>query len=121
MDRPKWRGGHLVEIKQLQTESYEIAAEHGFHEGVPDIWKMLGNLHSEVSEGWHEAREPDFDPKRTYYRKDGKPEGLPTELADIIIRVCDTAQTFGIDLEAAIKEKAAYNKKRPYRHGNKRV
>ena len=55
-----------------------------------------------------------------YYReKDGKPEGVPFELADIVIRCFDMADAFGIDLEAAILEKHEFNKTRPYLHGKK--
>ena len=46
-------------------------------------------------------------------------EGVPMELADAVIRCFDMAYVFGIDLEAAIKEKHAFNKTRPYLHGRK--
>ena len=108
-------------LRELQIACFENAQHRGFHEGAPDIWKFIGNLHGECSEAWEEARKPDFEPKRTYYRPDGKPEGLPSELADLIIRICDTAETFGIDLERAVEEKMTYNVTRPYRHGGKRA
>ena len=50
-----------------------------------------------------------------------KPEGFPTELADVVIRVGDLAGRLGIDLAAVIGEKMAYNITRPYRHGGKRA
>lgn len=46
-----------------------------------------------------------------------KPRGLDIELADIIIRVADFAGWKGIDLEAAIAKKHAYNVTRPHKHG----
>lgn len=50
-----------------------------------------------------------------------KPEGIPSELADIVIRVADLCGFYGIDLEAAIKEKMQYNASRPYKHGGKKL
>ena len=48
-----------------------------------------------------------------------KPEGVPSELADTVIRAFDFADNAGIDLAAVIAEKDAYNATRPYRHGRK--
>lgn len=50
---------------------------------------------------------------------DAKPLGFGIELADILIRVFDTAEAYGIDLQQALEIKAAYNRGRPYRHGGK--
>jgi NTP pyrophosphatase (non-canonical NTP hydrolase) len=47
----------------------------------------------------------------------GKPEGLPSELADIIIRVGDLAHRLGIDLDSVVELKHAYNVTRPFKHG----
>lgn len=60
----------------------------------------------------------------TYYSKRtvngaGKPEGVPSELADIVIRALDCADLFGIDIEAIIDEKLDFNQSRGYRHGGK--
>jgi NTP pyrophosphatase (non-canonical NTP hydrolase) len=46
-----------------------------------------------------------------------KPEGVPSELADIVIRALDFADEFDIDLAAIIDEKLAYNATRPFKHG----
>ena len=46
-----------------------------------------------------------------------KPEGVPSELADVVIRSFDFAHEAGIDLAAIIEEKLAYNKTREHRHG----
>jgi hypothetical protein len=48
-----------------------------------------------------------------------KPIGLPSELADIIIRVLDLAAILGIDMDAAVIEKMEYNANREHRHGGK--
>lgn len=48
-----------------------------------------------------------------------KPEGLPSELADVIIRALDTAARLGIDIDAEVAPKLAYNRTRGHRHGGK--
>ena len=47
------------------------------------------------------------------------PEGIAVEMADCIIRILDWCGKEGIDIEAILEEKHAYNKTRPYRHGGK--
>lgn len=49
----------------------------------------------------------------------GKPEGVASEIADILIRTLDFADAHGIDLEAAVATKVAYNQTRPHMHGRK--
>ena len=49
----------------------------------------------------------------------GKPEGIAAELADVLIRIFDTAGSMGIPLGEATIRKHLYNFDRPYRHGNK--
>jgi hypothetical protein len=48
-----------------------------------------------------------------------KPYGIPTELADIIIRVLDIAGWYDIDMEEAMLIKSKYNQSREHRHGGK--
>jgi NTP pyrophosphatase (non-canonical NTP hydrolase) len=50
-----------------------------------------------------------------------KPIGVPSELADIIIRVLDVCGKEKIDIEQAVRLKVNYNKTRPYLHGRKRA
>ena len=52
-------------------------------------------------------------------RSTPKPEGVPSELADIVIRALDFADLHDIDLGAAIEGKLAYNVTRGHRHGGK--
>ena len=50
----------------------------------------------------------------------GKPQGIASELADVIIRVLDWADEYQIPVIQAILEKHAYNQTRPWKHGNKK-
>jgi len=56
-----------------------------------------------------------------YFDEKGKPLGIPIELADAVIRICDVVGGRGIDLVRAINIKETYNKQRPHRHGGKVV
>lgn len=48
-----------------------------------------------------------------------KPEGVPSELADVVVRCFDLAAEAGIDLAGIIDEKLRYNATRPFKHGKK--
>lgn len=52
---------------------------------------------------------------------DAKPEGIPIELADLLIRVADMCGHYKIDLERALRLKMSFNETRPQRHGGKVV
>lgn len=106
-----------LNIFNFIKEVGETNTAHGFHEVNTKPAEYIALIHSELSEcleefiSGHEATE-------IYYREeDGKPEGAAMELADAVIRCFDMAYVFGIDLEAAIKEKHEFNKTRPYLHG----
>lgn len=48
-----------------------------------------------------------------------KEEGVPSEVADIIIRALHIASLAGIDIEDAVRRKLAGNRQRGRRHGGK--
>ena len=50
-----------------------------------------------------------------------KPEGVPSELADVVIRAFDFADEEGFSLGTAIEEKLAYNATRGRMHGGKKI
>lgn len=72
---------------------------------------------SEAAEALEDVRNGHFAPSAD--PKSGKPEGLPSELADIVIRTLDLADMLGIDLTKALEEKHSYNLGRAHRHGGK--
>lgn len=81
-------------------------------------------IHAEVSEVLEEFRKYGCDPAEIYFdenddNKAKKPEGVPIEIADIIIRCLDLCDLYGIDIEEAITLKQEYNEHRPYKHGKK--
>ncbi len=56
-----------------------------------------------------------------YYGQDSKPEGVAVEMIDCIIRILDWVGHENIDVDTLLNIKHEYNKKRPYRHGEKKI
>lgn len=106
----------LVERASKQAEAAGFHDERIFHPTV--FASKLALIHSEVSEALEESR--NGSPLTENWQNfPEKPEGIPAELADIVIRVFDLAGWAGIDLETAIIEKLDYNQTRSHKHGKK--
>ena len=114
----------LDEVKTIGDWVHEIhknAVQHGWYDskGAKNFGELLMLVVTEVAEVMEEHRNGRLM-KETYVNKNGKMCGIPSELADIVIRVMDICGYYNIDLEQAIAEKHEYNKSRPYKHGGKK-
>ena len=117
--------------KSLHQMTEEVTATNkalGWYDKPVSFGEGMALLHSEVSEaleawrrwGTEDTTEGAHFPDGTLY--DGtrpKPEGVGSEFADVFIRLLDYCARFGIDLQAEYERKLAYNRTRPYRHGEK--
>jgi len=93
-------------IPEWQKILHANSVAHGWWETSRPIPEILCLIHSEVSEALEAYR-------------NGDGANFREELADIAIRLFDAAEAYGVDLDAEIRKKHAYNLTRPYRHGGK--
>lgn len=113
-----------MDLNELRDYVHKISKEKGWHEKEMPFSEFIANTGGELSEAWEEFRKHRLF-NETYFAEDKqgvlKPEGIPTELGDTLIRILDFCGAHNIDIEAAVMVKSSYNAKRPYRHGNKKA
>ena len=115
-----------MDIKYVMVETNRIATNRGFRDNASlTIAEEIALMHSELSEALECYREKQ-DLQKIHYNENErnsagylKPEGIAVEFADALMRICETAEHYGIPLERAIHEKMNYNRTRPYKHGKK--
>lgn len=117
---------HIDALNELSKAAYDNAKAKGFHDKdgdlVADYARWTVNLHGEVSELWEAARKGElgFVCDKHHLLMIQLGEHLTCEeeeLADIIIRVLDTAGARGVNIGRAVLLKMAYNETRPHMHG----
>ena len=110
--------GEVNYLDKLAKRAFDHADSRGFHDPTGTLPEWLALVHSEVSEALEAYRDGE---DAMHFREDGKPEGVPSELADVVIRVAHIAQRMGFSLHDAVEKKMAYNATRPFKHGGKRI
>jgi NTP pyrophosphatase (non-canonical NTP hydrolase) len=111
-------------IAEMQAEVRAVNEEKGWWDEPVTFERAIANLHGEVSEAWEAWRKWGTDDATVPMFPDDKlvkPEGVGSEFADILIRLLDDCERFGVDLVAEYERKLAYNRTRAHRHGNKRA
>jgi NTP pyrophosphatase (non-canonical NTP hydrolase) len=79
-----------MRIFKLAQEAYQIALDHGWHDKKRSYDEILALILTEAGEAIDEDRKG--NPAGMHYiGKNGKPEGVGIELADLVIRIMDAA------------------------------
>lgn len=110
------------ELNSFILHIYLNSNEKGWYDGETRTFGDLISLcHAELSESIEAFRENGDPCAVTHIPKYNgmKPEGVPSELADCIIRIFDMCAHYEIDIVGMLEEKHNFNTMRPYRHGNK--
>jgi NTP pyrophosphatase (non-canonical NTP hydrolase) len=106
VDKPRWQvTSRTPEAPTANLEAHGQEMRLRFPDGHKQFIDLNRALDREAlrDEGWYT-----------------KPIGIPSELADIIIRVLDICGAYGVDIDAAVESKMEFNETREVRHGGKR-
>jgi NTP pyrophosphatase (non-canonical NTP hydrolase) len=113
-------------LGDLAALAHETSKANGFHANSVPVSEFVANLNAEASELWEAYRENRLhEPCDKADRMDelglASLTCLEEELADLVLRTLDFAQSQGVDIGKAVAVKDAYNSTRGYRHGGKKA